>query len=314
MGRVEGQITPLWNRCICSLIYVGWYGIVMRLWSPRLFWCRTNIIPSSRLCCPIIYTEQKDPSSSLFFCIWLLLFPLVEPKGRQCICLHTVSPTHQLEQTMDSSHLNPESSFPFPSSILCAHTGNNNNKIRRFPNLEIIIFCSSWDNVFHVQGTGVQLRSSRLSSQFPPLSFYTGKAEASTPIPCTETSALTCPWDGNHLGRTGRLGQINTQISILPVSNWDMKNFGPFWGGAFWLANLILSCDPCHLMRLLLSVCLPSPERSSLPCKKITKSYVLLQAVFCCQDQILGLWDACFSEKKKEGGVGEGRHQGVNAR
>lgn len=39
---------------------------------------------------------------------------------------------------------------------------------------------------------------------------------------------LTCPWDGNHLGRTGRLGQINTQISILPVSNWDMKKFGPF--------------------------------------------------------------------------------------
>lgn len=154
---------------------------------------------------------------------------------------------------MDPSHLYPESSFPFPSSTLRAHTGNNNNKIRRFPYLEIITFCSSWDNMFHIQGTGVQLGSSRLSSQFSPLSFNTGKAEASTPISCTETSAPTCPWDGNYLSHTGRLGQINTKISILPVSNRAMKKslvlFEMEHSG--WQ---ILSYDPCHLMRLLLSV------------------------------------------------------------
>lgn len=128
LGRIEDQMASLWthlstNQCeLCDEV-VGTRASDTK-YLPACSGTAMQCFPPCWQLSPGIHLEeQKDQTSSLFFCIRLLLFLPTAPRERSHVYFHVVSPTHLLEQAMDPCHLNPAGiplpSLPTPFKSMC---------------------------------------------------------------------------------------------------------------------------------------------------------------------------------------------------
>lgn len=128
MGRIEDQVTSLWDEHICPLTCMD---CVMKWWGQELQTPGTFLpaLVQALHCLLLCWTipgiqleEQKDQTSSLFSCIRLLLLLSTAPRERPRVYFHVVSHPSAGEShgSLSSKSCRHSSLLPPPLN-LCAH-------------------------------------------------------------------------------------------------------------------------------------------------------------------------------------------------